>query len=125
MAVSQSSSSTSTTVPVLMTATLFMSTSSLPYRWTAASTIARQSSELDTSASNTDASPPSSAMMADVSSARPASRSTSSTRAPSRANSTDVALPVPYPGPLEPAPVTIATLPSSRALPSAMSDLRR
>ncbi len=38
------------------------------------------------------------------------------TFAPSWAKRMDVALPVPNPGPLEPAPVTIATFPSSLSL---------
>src|ERR1700719_4562601 len=42
-----------------------------------------------------------------------ASRSTAKTLAPSRAKITAVARPLPQPGPMQPAPTTIATLPSS------------
>ena len=41
--------------------------------------------------------------------------STANTVAPSWANNTAVARPLPQPGPTEPAPVTIATLPASRS----------
>ena len=68
---------------------------------------------LVTSASNTLAVPPSSLIIPRVSSARSATESASKTLAPSRANRTEVALPLPMPGPLDPAPATIAALPSS------------
>src|ERR1700709_410771 len=55
-------------------------------------------------------------MMAAVSSAAAPLRSTQSTCAPSRANVTAVALPLPQPGPIEPAPTTIAVLPLSRCI---------
>src|SRR5262245_64825476 len=51
-----------------------------------------------------------------VSSARSFTWSTQRTRAPSRAKRIAAALPFPRPGPREPAPVTIAILPSSRVL---------
>src|SRR6516165_1123965 len=51
-----------------------------------------------------------------VSSAAVALRSMQNTCAPSRANVTAVALPLPQPGPIEPAPTTIATLPLSRCI---------
>ena len=77
--------------------------------------MASQSAALVTSAANTSALPPSSSIIRRVSSARSGWRSTSSTLAPSRASTTAVALPVPMPGPgVDPAPVTIATLPSTR-----------
>ena len=57
---------------------------------------------------------PSSQIVARVSSADLCTRSTRRTFAPSRAKRIDVALPVPTPCPLEPAPVTMPTLPSSR-----------
>ncbi len=62
-----------------------------------------------TSASCATASPPSPAMMSTVSRAAASLRSTQKTRAPSRAKVTAVHLPLPQPGPLEPAPTTIAT----------------
>ena len=43
-------------------------------------------------------------------------RSTQNTCAPSRAKVTAVALPLPQPGPIEPAPTTIAVLPLSRSI---------
>src|SRR5579864_2472759 len=51
-----------------------------------------------------------------VSSAAAPLRSTQNTCAPSRAKVTAVALPLPQPGPIEPAPTTIATLPLSRSI---------
>src|ERR1700760_3558247 len=51
-----------------------------------------------------------------VSSAAAALRSTQNTCAPSRAKVTAVALPLPQPGPIDPAPTTIATLPLSRSI---------
>src|SRR5438128_4924975 len=51
-----------------------------------------------------------------VSSAAAPLRSTQYTCAPSRANVTAAALPLPQPGPIEPAPTTIATLPLSRSI---------
>src|SRR5437763_11676667 len=55
-------------------------------------------------------------MIFTVSSAAAALRSTQNTCAPSRAKVTAVALPLPQPGPIEPAPTTIATLPLSRSI---------
>src|SRR5258708_25996262 len=55
-------------------------------------------------------------MMFAVSSAAAALRSMQNTCALSRANVTAVALPLPQPGPIEPAPTTIAVLPLSRAI---------
>src|SRR5258707_15544192 len=55
-------------------------------------------------------------MMSTVSLAAAALRSTQNTCAPSRAKVTAVALPLPQPGPIEPAPTTIAVLPLSRSI---------
>src|SRR5918998_2722212 len=116
---SQSSSEMSTTVPTEARPMLLTSTSTVPNASTARWTIASQSAARVASAWTTRASPPSFSISSFVSSARSAYRSTSTTFAPSRASTTAVALPVPTPGPgVEPAPVTIATLPSTRpALP--------
>src|SRR5262245_903763 len=59
-------------------------------------------------------------MMPTVSSAAAGLRSTQNTCAPSRAKVTAVALPLPQPGPMEPAPTTIATLPLSRSIASSL-----
>src|SRR5579871_862746 len=53
-------------------------------------------------------------MILTVSSASAPLRSTQNTCAPARAKVTAVALPLPQPGPIEPAPTTIAVLPSRR-----------
>src|SRR3569832_2282517 len=55
-------------------------------------------------------------MISAVSCAAAALRSTQNTCAPSRANVTAVALPLPQPGPIEPAPTTMATLPLRRSI---------
>src|SRR5882762_10869107 len=55
-------------------------------------------------------------MILTVSSAAAALRSTQNTCAPSRAKVTAVALPLPQPGPIEPAPTTIAVLSLSRSI---------
>jgi hypothetical protein len=60
--------------------------------------------------------PPSPVMIFAVSSAAATLRSTQNTCAPSRAKVTAVALPLPQPGPIEPAPTTIAVLPLSRSI---------
>src|ERR1700716_1799328 len=78
--------------------------------------MASTSPALLTSAVNATAVPPSDRMMAAVSSAAVPLRSTQSTCAPSRANVTAAALPLPQPGPIEPAPTTIAILPLSRSI---------
>ena len=75
-----------------------------------ASTIALTSAFFEESASKAIASPPSLAIRPTVSSAAARLRSTHITLAPSRAKVTAVHLPLPQPGPLEPAPTTIATL---------------
>src|SRR5436305_3740969 len=55
-------------------------------------------------------------MISTVSCAASRLRSTQNTCAPSRAKVTAVALPLPQPGPIEPAPTTIAVLPLSRGI---------
>jgi hypothetical protein len=118
---SQSSSLVSTTVPTKARPMLFTSTFSPPKASTAARTIASQSAERVQSAANTSAVPPSDSMRAFVSPARSGTRSTHRTRAPSRASTTADARPVPTPGPgVDPAPVTIATFPSTRPARSAI-----
>ena len=79
----------------------------------AACAMRSQSSRLVMSPWKTDASPPSDLMISSVSSARDSTWSTSRTLAPSRAIRIAAALPLPIPSPLDPAPVMIATLPSS------------
>src|SRR5947208_14984952 len=95
--------------------TLLCSTSSPPQRPTASATIASQSALWVTSAAKASAWPFSARMSPTVSSARSFCASTQSTRAPSRAMRIAAALPLPTPGPREPAPVTIAILPASRS----------
>src|SRR6185369_4839113 len=58
--------------------------------------------------------PPNSATRASVSVIASASRSTAKTLAPSRANNTAMARPLPQPGPTQPAPATSATLSCKR-----------
>src|ERR1700722_12719823 len=55
-------------------------------------------------------------MIFTVSSAAAVLRSTQNTCAPSRAKVTAVALPLPQPGPIEPAPTTMAIFPLSRSI---------
>src|SRR5437868_9922765 len=59
--------------------------------------------------------------MPTVSSAAAGSISTQSTFAPSRAKVTAVALPLPQPGPIEPAPTTMATFPFRRFIALSLS----
>src|ERR1700681_1843646 len=77
----------------------------------------------EASAVNARALPPSEAMMFAVSSAAARLRSTQNTCAPSRANVTAVALPLPQPGPIEPAPTTSAVLPLSRSIDFSLFDV--
>src|SRR5436305_4121953 len=107
---SHCSSGSSTTPPTSAMPTLLSSTSMRPKSATQARTIASTSASLVTSARNGSASPPSPVMMFAVSSAALRLMSTQNTLAPSRAKVTAVALPLPQPGPIEPAPTTIATL---------------
>src|SRR5207248_8196597 len=113
---SHSASETSTTLPISAMPTLLSSTSIRPYELRHASTIASTSAARETSAVNAVALPPSEAMIFAVSSAAAAFRSTQNTCAPSRAKVTAVALPLPQPGPIEPAPTTSAVLPLSRSI---------
>ena len=87
---------------------LFSSTSSRPYLSTAARTIASASALSVTSPLAVAASPPPSPIFAAVSSALDSLRSATTTRAPSRANASADARPIP-----DPPPVTRATFPSS------------
>src|SRR6202035_3261307 len=70
----------------------------------------------ETSAVNAVALPPSPVMIFTGSAAAAPLRSTQNTCAPSRAKVTAVALPLPQPGPIEPAPTTTAVLPLSRCI---------
>src|SRR5438309_1318434 len=96
--------------------TLLCRMSTPPQRSTAALTTAAHSAGRVTSAAWATASLPSARIAATVSSARSFTWSTQKTFAPSRAKRMAVALPLPRPGPREPAPVMIATLPFSRPL---------
>src|ERR1700712_3699572 len=78
--------------------------------------IASTSAARETSAVKATALPPSPVMIFTVSSAAAALRSTQKSCAPWRAKVTAVALPLPQPGPIEPAPTTIAVLPLSRSI---------
>src|SRR5258706_2858523 len=113
---SQSASETSTTFPVSAMPTLLSSTSMRPKVLRHAATIASTSAARETSAVNAVALPPSEAMIFAVSSAAAPLRSTQNTCAPSRAKVTAVALPLPQPGPIEPAPTTSAVFPLSRSI---------
>src|SRR3979490_1226443 len=84
--------------------------------------MASTSAARETSAVNGVALPPSDAMILTVSSAAAWLRSTQNTCAPSRAKIAAVALPLPQPGPIEPAPTTIAVLPLSRAIQFSLDD---
>src|SRR5688572_6031076 len=119
---SQTSSESSTTPPTSTMPTLLSSTSMRPKRSRQAATARSTSADRDASACQASASPPSPRMISTVSRAAPSFTSTQKTRAPSRAKSTAVALPLPQPGPTEPAPITSAVLPASRpAMPSSGS----
>ena len=107
---SHSSSLRSTGPPCDPMPTLLSRISTRPHLARQASTMALTSALLDASASKAAASPPSLAMRPTVSSAAARLRSTQNTRAPCRAKVTAVHLPLPQPGPLDPAPTTIATL---------------
>src|SRR5206468_1763301 len=100
--------------------TLLWRMSSPPQRSLASATIPSQSAARVTSAAKAVASPPSLRMIPTVSSARSLSWSTHRTRAPSRAKRMAAALPLPRPGPRDPAPVTIAILPVSRSLMASL-----
>src|SRR3954447_22172425 len=104
------SSGSSTTPPTSAMPTLLSRISIRPKSATQARTIASTSSFLVTSARNGSARPPSPEMMLAVSSAAERLTSTQNTFAPSRAQATAVALPLPHPGPIDPAPTIRATL---------------
>src|SRR5919106_449367 len=107
---SQSASWVATMPPVRAIPTLLTRTSIRPNAAMHASTMALTLSALATSAAWVAHTPPSPSMISLVSFAASGSRSIPNTLAPSRANSTAVALPLPQPGPIEPAPVISATL---------------
>src|SRR3954468_2836373 len=86
-----------------------------PKAATQASTMALTEALLVTSLSCARTVPPNSSMRATVSLIESPFLSAANTLAPSRANSTAVARPLPQPGPTQPAPVTSATLSFSRA----------
>src|ERR1700692_2315828 len=88
-----------------------------------AATIASTSPAREASAVNAVALPPSEAMIPTGSSAASPLRSTQNTCAPSRAKVTAVALPLPQPGPIEPAPTTKAVLPLSRSIDFSLVNL--
>src|SRR6202035_3570529 len=77
----------------------------------------------ETSAVNAVALPPSPVMIFTGSAAAAPLRSTQNTCAPSRAKVTAVALPLPQPGPIEPAPTTTAVLPLSRCIDFSLVSL--
>src|SRR5262245_7106693 len=113
---SHSSSVTSKRVLRDSIPTLLCRMSTVLQRSTAACTIASQSALRVTSAAKIAASPPSCVICLAVSSARSSCASTQRTAAPSRAKRMAAALPLPSPGPREPAPATMATLPARRSL---------
>src|ERR1051325_5864077 len=121
---SHCSSGNSTTPPISAMPTLLSSTSMRPKSATHAVTIASAASLLVTSARNGSARPPSPEMMFAVSSAAARLMSTQNTLAPSRAQATAVAFPLPHPGPIEPAPTINATLSFSRLATGLLPSLR-
>src|SRR6266851_1518581 len=72
------------------------------------------SGDCETSARQAAQAPPSPSMIVLVSATASSLTSTRKTLAPSRAKRAAVALPLPQPGPLDPAPVTSATFPARR-----------
>src|SRR6266851_2381112 len=113
---SQLASSVSTGPPSALIPTLLCRTSMRPQVSTHLVTRPATSDDCDTSARHDTQMPPSASMIALVSATASSLMSTRKTLAPSRAKSTAVALPLPQPGPLEPAPVTTATLPARRPI---------
>jgi hypothetical protein len=112
---SQSASDRSTGPPVTAMPTLLWRMSMrLPNAARQRATMASTCEDFETSQANTSAAPPSFVTMPAVSRAAASLMSLQSTLAPSRANSTAAALPLPQPGPDEPAPVTMAVLFSRR-----------
>src|SRR5262245_27277562 len=121
---SHCSSGNSTTPPISAMPTLLSSTSMRPKSAMHAFTMASTSSFLVTSARNGSAKPPSREMMFAGSSAAARLTSTQNTFAPSRAHATAVALPLPQPGPIEPAPTINATLSFRRLATGLLLSLR-
>src|SRR5258708_31509067 len=119
---SHTSSLISTGPPGAEPPTLLSSTSIRPNRLWHASTMARTAALSVTSQPCVATVPPVSRIRSKVSAIAAASLSTANTLAPSSANSTAAARPLPQPGPTEPAPVITATLPSS--LPAMRSSPR-
>ena len=111
---SQSSSVISRMPPGISMPTLLCRMSIRPSSRMHSRAMRSQSDPTLTSARNVKHDPPSPSMRRRVSSAASRFRSTTMTRAPSRANSTAAALPLPTPGPIDPPPVTIAVLSCSR-----------
>src|SRR6266849_6561427 len=109
----QASSGNSTGPPAAEPPTLLTRTSIRSWAFTQASTMA-ETALLSVALHRWDViSPPASRTRSMVSRIESASRSTAKTLAPSRAKITAMARPLPQPGPTQPAPTTIATLPSS------------
>src|ERR1700749_3022908 len=109
--------SSSASPPARLTPTLLCNTSIRPQRFIASSTIALMSASFVTSALQAAAVPCFSSIRSTVSCAEARSRSTHNTLAPSRANVSAVARPLPMPSPgLCPAPTTMAILSFRRML---------
>src|SRR3954454_3865681 len=121
---SHCSSGNSTTPPTSAMPTLLSRRSMRPKSAMHAFTIASTSLLFVTSARNGSASPPSPEMMFAVSSAAERFMSTQKTLAPSRAQATALAFPLPQPGPLEPAPTINATLSFRRLATGFLPSLR-
>src|ERR1700694_490616 len=116
IALSHASISTSTALPRgPAMPTLLTRMSSLPQASAVRATIAWHDTGTLTSPSTICETPPSASISRLVSSTHCATVSTSVTRAPCRARTTAVARPLPIPSAREPAPVTMATLPSRRS----------
>ena len=110
---SQTSSAISTGPPAAEPPTLLTRTSMRPNSRRQASTARATEAASVTSHSAVAKRPPSSRMRSAVSSMDAGFRSTPKTSAPSCANRTAAARPLPQPAPTDPAPVIIATLPWS------------
>src|SRR5262249_980707 len=111
---SQSSSVVDTGSPTFSMPTLLCRMSMRPKRSMVASMTARTSAARLTSPASANASPPAVRISSAVASAAARFRSTAAIRAPSRAKSSAVALPLPMPAAIVPAPVTRATFPCNR-----------
>jgi hypothetical protein len=122
---SQSSAEMSQTPPSSAIPTLLFRMSMRPWRSRVASATRLISASLATSAAIACALPPSCSISAVVSPAASPLRSTQTTFTPSRAKVTAVALPLPQPGPIEPAPITIATLSRKRSPMMSLQSVSR